>query len=476
MSATPEAPDAPNAPDATGRWRLAGRRVLLTSGEQPAVVTIDGDRVTAVDTGHEAVAAALASDAIPVTDVGDRVVMPGVVDIHVHVNEPGRADWEGFEHAGRAAAAGGVTTIVDMPLNSEPVTTTPDAVASKVAAIARCRVDVGLWGGAVPANTGGHDARGLEDLLDAGVLGIKCFLVPSGLASFPPLDTEALARAMTVVAHRGAVLLAHAEWPGCLQTIPDQGAIHDAVTWAATRPPAAEVAAIERLIRGSRATGCTTHVVHLAAGEALPALKEARQDGVPISVETCPHYLFFDAPSVPPGATEYKCAPPLRDADNREALWRGLEAGTIDLVASDHSPCPSVLKCRERGDFAAAWGGVSSLQLLLPALWTRMRARGLGLDRLAHWLGAAPAERAGLGHRKGRIAVGCDADFVVWCPDAPFTVDGNVLHHRHPLTPYHGERLFGVVEQTWVRGQPVFARGHFPGEAHGRWLKREVGT
>ncbi len=446
--------------------------MLLPAGETPAVLTIDGEHIVEITAGAEAVAGALnaTQHAEPVIDAGSAVVMPGVIDVHVHINDPGRADWEGFESAGRAAAAGGVTTVVDMPLNSDPVTTTPQALARKVAALDSCRVDVGLWGGAVPENV-----EDLDALLDAGVLGLKCFLVPSGLDAFAPLDGQQLELVMRVAARREVVLLAHAEWPALLPSDTPSNT-QSAALWAATRPAAAEVAAIARLIDASRRTGCAVHVVHLAAAEALSLLSEARCEGVPITVETCPHYLWFCSDDVPSGATTFKCAPPVRGASNREALWRGLTDGTIDLVATDHSPSPPALKHLDTGDFMAAWGGIASLQLLLPALWTGMRARGLGLGDLVEWLCAAPARRAGLDDRKGQLAVGYDADIVLWHPDTAFEVDAIALHHRHALTPYDGRKLFGVVERTVLRGRTVFADGRFPGKPGGRWLRRGAGS
>lgn len=391
----------------------------------------------------------------------DVVLLPGLVDTHVHVNDPGRADWEGFGHATRAAAAGGVTTIVDMPLNGLPATTSVAALEDKrAAAQGRCHVDVAFWGGAVPGNR-----SDLRPLWDAGVLGFKCFLADSGVEEFPPLDEPSLHATAAAVASFGGLLLVHAEDADALTAVP-AGRSYPA--FAASRPVSAEVSAVRAVVAASRATGCRTHVVHLAATSALPLLREAHDDGVPVSAETCPHYLTFTAEEVPDGATAFKCCPPLRDAANRDGLWAGLADGTLSMVVSDHSPAPATLKALDTGDLGAAWGGVSSLQLGLPAVWSAARERGHSLVDVARWTGAAPADRAGLRH-KGRIAVGADADLCVLAPDETFSVDPVALHHRHPVTPYAGRTLHGVVRETWLRG----ARVDVDGPPHGRLLRRE---
>jgi allantoinase len=404
-------------------------------------------------------------------DEGDAVLLPGLVDTHVHVNEPGRTEWEGWATATRAAAAGGVTTIVDMPLNSSPVTTTVAALAAKVAAAqAAAIVDFGLWGGAVPGDT-----TDLGPLHAAGVLGFKAFLVDSGIAEFAALDPSGLDAAMRAIAPLGSVLLAHAELPGPIARAAATVAGRDPrryATWLASRPPAAELEAIRLVTATARATGCRAHVVHLSAADGAHLVVAARRDGVAVTVETCPHYLTFAAEEVPDGATEYKCAPPVRETANRERLWAALAGGDIDLVASDHSPCPPQLKRPDTGDFLPAWGGIASLELLLPATWTGARARGQGVAVLARWLAAAPARLAGIGHRKGAIAVGLDADLVAFDPDAEWTVDRARLRHRHAVTPYHGRRLRGRVRRTWVRGRCVFDGSAFPPGARGQWLRR----
>ena len=391
----------------------------------------------------------------------DVVLLPGLVDTHVHVNDPGRADWEGFGHATRAAAAGGVTTVVDMPLNSLPPTTTVAALEEKrAAAEGRCHVDVAFWGGAVPGNR-----ADLRPLWDAGVLGFKCFLADSGVEEFPALDEPALHATAATVASFGGLLLVHAEDPDALTAVP-AGRSYRA--FAATRPESAEVSAVLAVVAASRATGCRTHVVHLAAGSALPLLRAAHDDGVPVSAETCPHYLRFTAEEVPDGATAFKCCPPVRDARNRDRLWAGLADGTLAMVVSDHSPAPVAMKALDSGDLDAAWGGISSLQLGLPAVWTAARDRGHSLVDVARWMCAAPADRAGL-RRKGRIAAGADADLCVLAPDETFTVDPSALHHRHPVTPYSGMTLHGVVRETWLGGSRI----DVDGPPHGRLLRRE---
>ena len=390
-----------------------------------------------------------------VVDVGDRVLLPGLVDTHVHINEPGRTEWEGFETGTGAAAAGGVTTIVDMPLNSIPATTSVEGFDAKVAAArGRCHVDVGLWGGVVPGNT-----NSLAALAARGVLGFKCFMSPSGVDEFEHVCEEDLRRAMPVLQRLGLPLLVHAEWPALLVAAEPSADPRCHRTWLATRPPESELAAIALLIELARDDRVHVHVVHLASAGALDALRAARREGLPVTVETCPHYLTFCADDIADGATAFKCAPPIRGRDNREALWDALGRGDVDLVATDHSPAPAALKGIEDGDFISAWGGIASLQIGLPVVWTGAASRGYNLEHVARWLAAAPARLAGLAGRKGAIEPGCDADFVVFDPDATFVVDAARLLHRHPITPYAGMRLRGVVEQTILRGNVVVRTG-----------------
>jgi allantoinase len=441
------------------RLVVRGRRVVLPDGTRSATVRVDGGAIVSVD-DYDA-----DSGGAAVIDAGDRVVMPGVVDTHVHVNEPGRADWEGFETATRAAAAGGVTTLVDMPLNSIPATTTVGALREKVAtARGKCVVDVGFWGGVVPGN-----GDQLEPLLDAGALGFKAFLVGSGVPEFEAIGDVELGRAMETLARRDAVLLVHAEHEPALIAVPGRPQ-QPYEEYLASRPPVCEERAIKRMIDLSRATGCRVHVVHLASGTALDAIRAAKQEGIHLTVETCPHYLMFAADEINDGDTACKCAPPIRESDHREALWAGLADGTIDLVASDHSPCPPDLKQSVGGNFVAAWGGIASLELSLAVVWTAARSRGFDVDAIARWMCDRPARLASLDSRKGAIEVGRDADLVIWDPDRSFAVDGERLHHRHALTPYEGRTLRGLVEQTYVRGQCVYDGGTFAAPS-GEFLK-----
>jgi allantoinase len=408
---------------------LRSRRVFTPEGERPATVHVRDGGIAEIG---------------PYGDAGLDVpaLLPGLVDTHVHVNEPGRTEWEGFATATRAAAAGGVTTLIDMPLNSLPPTVSADALAVKRAAAraAGVAVDVGFWGGAVPGN-----APDLPGLHDAGVFGFKCFLIDSGVAEFPPLDPAGLDAALSTV---DALFIVHAEDPGA---VTDAASAPRFADFVATRPPEAETRAVATAIGAARRHGGRVHILHLSAADALPLIAAARRDGVRITAETCPHYLTLDAAAVPDGATEFKCCPPIRDAANRDALWAGLAAGTIDCVVSDHSPCPPELKA---GDFAAAWGGIASVQLGLPVVWTEARRRGVALADVVRWMATAPADLVGLA-RKGRIAVGADADLVSFDPDTAFTVEPARLHHRHPVTPYAGVRLYGTVRSTWLRGEPA---------------------
>ena len=438
---------------------LRSRRVVMPDGVRAVDIEIRDGRITSIT--ESAHAPHVISGVI---DAGDLVVLPGLVDSHVHVNEPGRTDWEGFVHATRAAAAGGVTTIVDMPLNSVPATTSVDAVEAKRRAAAReCHVDVAFWGGLVPGNT-----NDLEPLAAAGVLGFKCFLCPSGVDEFPHLTETQLDDVMPVLSALGLPLLVHAEWPDAL--CEPTGTRRSYQSWLESRPAAAERAAIDRLVRLAGDHGVWVHIVHLSSPAALGTLGEARARGVAITVETCPHYLTFAAESIADGATAFKCAPPIRSAADRDGLWAGLIHGEIDLVASDHSPSPPDLKCLETGDFVDAWGGIASLQVSLPVMWTGARARGLGVEHLAEWMAAAPARLAGIDDVKGRIAVGCDADLVLFDPTAIWTVDPHQLYHRHAVTPYAGMKLTGQVRTTFLRGQIVYDARVGTGAPRGRLL------
>jgi allantoinase len=414
-------------------------------------------------------------------DYGDLVIIPGLVDTHVHINEPGRADWEGFATATYAAAAGGVTTIVEMPLNSVPATVSVEALETKVeAAQGQCWVDVGFWGGVIPGN-----ADEVRPLWEAGCFGFKCFLAPSGVDDFPHVAEADLRPAMREIAACGGVLLAHAEDPAYL-LLPSK--TDSSSRWAPqnhgpagfsarqyanylrSRPRRAEDSAIELLIRLSAETACRVHVVHLSSSDSLAQLAAARAGGLSLTVETCPHYLAFEAETIPDGATEFKCAPPIRERTNREALWRALRCGGIDFVVSDHSPCLLAMKCKETGNFLSAWGGIASLELGLSAVWTEARERQVAIEEVVRWMSAGPAKLAGLGNRKGAIAPGHDADLVVWDPETSFTVDPTRLRQRHKLTPYAGRRLLGVVHKTLLRGRDV----DLEGPATGRILRRHL--
>ncbi len=444
---------------------IRGARVVTPDGVCPASIHI-----------RDAVIAALAGrdefpEGCPVFDAGNSVVMAGLVDTHVHINEPGRTDWEGFQSATRAAAAGGVTTLVDMPLNSIPATTTPEALQAKLsAAHGQCWVDVGFWGGVVPGNA--SQRRGL---FDAGVLGFKCFLIHSGVEEFCHVTEADLRIALAELAALRAVLIVHAELPGPVEKARADGTPADPryySTFLCSRPRAAENEAVALIIRLSKELHARVHIVHHSSAEALPMLRRARAEGVPISVETCPHYLRFAAEEIPDGATQFKCCPPIRERENQEQLWAALGEGLIEMVVSDHSPCPPELKLGDSGDFLRAWGGISSLQLRLPVMWSAARRRGFSLGNLAEWLCHAPAQLVGLQERKGSIQPGADADLVVWDPEASFRVDPANLHHRHKLTPYAGQMLSGVVEATFLRGRKIYDRGRFAAEPSGAILTR----
>jgi len=447
------------------RTELAGvrsRRVVTPDGVKEACVLIENGRITAVEARERA------SGRGRLLDVGDLVVLPGLVDAHVHVNEPGRTEWEGFLSATEAAAFGGTTTLVDMPLNSIPATTSVAALEAKLAATRdRLHVDCAFWGGVVPGN-----APELLPLIAAGVAGFKCFLVPSGVDEFPHVGETDLRAAMPILAKAGVPLLVHAELAGPAETGGDPRAYG---TYLASRPPAWENDAIGLMVRLCRETGCRVHIVHLSSAEALPLLVQARAEGLPLTVETCPHYLHFAAEDVPDARTDFKCSPPIRERANRERLWQGLSEGVIGMVVSDHSPCSPQLKGLQTGDFLNAWGGISSLQFRLPVVWTEARRRGHGLPDMARWLCERPAKLAGLAGRKGRIAPGQDADLVIFDPDAELRVEPEAVRHRHKLTPYEGARLKGVVQTTILRGAVVYDVSGVAPVRRGETLKSQGG-
>ena len=437
---------------------LRSRRLVLPEGERPGRVVVREGRIEAIEAWDARGA---------VTDeLGDLPLLPGLVDTHVHVNEPGRTEWEGFETATRAAAAGGITTFVDMPLNSVPPTVRPAALREKVRAMAgHLHVDVGLWGGLVPGNAGD-----LEGLAREGALGFKCFMAPSGVEEFGHVAESDLHAALPIVARLGLPLLAHAEDPEHLRPLPAPTRRH--ADWLASRPAAAEAAAIRVLGRLARDSGARVHVVHVASSAALAALREAAEQG-DVSGETCPHYLVFASEEVADGDVTCKCAPPLRGAAERDALRRAVLAGALALVASDHSPAPPALKDPAGGDFARAWGGIASLELSAAAVWTALAPAGARLADLVRRMSAEPARLAGLEGRKGALVPGADADLVAFDPEARWTVDRARLYQRHAITPYHGRTLLGRVRRTYLRGTLVFDAGAFPAPAGGRWLRRD---
>jgi allantoinase len=439
---------------------LVARRVLTEQGVKPAAVVVEGERIAAI------VDPAAVPPGVPRRDLGDLVLAPGLVDAHVHLNEPGRTEWEGFETATRAAAAGGVTTLVDMPLNSIPATTTLAALESKrSAARGQLSVDCAFWGGLVPGNL-----DELPAMVEAGVSGFKCFLVPSGVDEFGHVGEAELRPALKVLETLGVPLLVHAEIESALHSA--TGDPRSYSTYLKSRPRRWENDALSLLVRLAGDTGAAVHVVHLSSSDALPVLAAARREGLPLTAETCPHYLAIAAEEIPDGRTEFKCAPPIREAENREKLWDALHTGLLDVVVSDHSPCIPERKGLESGDFLAAWGGIASLQLRLSVTWTEARRRGASLADLARWLCRGPAELAGLGGRKGRLVAGYDADLVAWNPEASFDVEPGEIRHRWKVTPYAGRRLDGVVEATWLRGALAYERGGTPKEARGQRLAR----
>jgi allantoinase len=436
------------------------RRVVTPDAVRPAALLVEGDRIHSVVT----------SDQIPpqteIHDFGDAAILPGLVDSHVHINDPGRAEWEGFETATRAAAAGGYTMLVDMPLNCLPATTNPAALeAKRAAANGRCRVDWMAWGGVVADNP-----LDIEPLARAGVPGFKCFLVRPGIDGFTMVTEQQLRTALPHVARTGLPLLAHAELPAPIDAATANLANADwslYETYVQSRPEEAELSAIRMLLFLCREFKFRLHIVHLSASTALPELRAARSEGLPVSVETCPHYLHLTAEKISKGATLFKCAPPIRSRENCEQLWQGLRDGTIDLVATDHSPCPSEMKRLAEGNFRTAWGGIASLSIALPLMYTEASKRGFSLTDIARWMSEAPANLAGCHSRKGRLAAEYDADFVILDTENEFVVSENRLHYRHPVSPYLGEKLRGVVKATYLRGRKVFSDGQFPGDPTG---------
>ena len=447
------------------------RRIVTPDGIRPGAIIVRDEKISGIVPANQVPADA------EVHDFGDSVILPGLVDSHLHINDPGRAEWEGFETATRAAAAGGYTTLVDMPLNCLPPTATVAALAAKRhAAAGRCFVDWLAWGGVVKDNQ-----AEIEALADAGVPGFKCFLIHPGIDGFTMVTEAELRAALPHVARTSLPLLVHAELPGPIDeaTRRLQNNNNGDANWRRystylqSRPDEAELAAIRLLLSLCREYKFRLHIVHLSASSALAELCAARAEGLPVSVETCPHYLHFCAEEIPDGATLCKCAPPIRSRENREKLWHGLKDGIIDLVATDHSPCPPAMKRLDEGSFKNAWGGIASLSMALPLMWTEARQRGFTLTDLTRWMAGAPARLAGCTARKGRIAEGFDADFVIFEPEAEFVVTEDRLYYRYPVSPYLGKKLRGVVKATYLRGRVVFSDGRFSGEARGREIPRQ---
>jgi len=439
---------------------FVSQRVVTPAGVRSAAVIVELGKITCLcDQGE-------IPPGCSIVDCGKHVLLPGLVDAHTHINEPGRTEWEGFETATHAAAAGGFTTLIDMPLNCLPATTTVAALETKrAAAQEKCMVDWAAWGGVSE-----HNALHIEPLAVAGVRGFKCFLAEPGIDGFARVDEPELRAAAPHLARTGLPLLTHAELPGPIELAAE--ALSGAnwrryASWLASRPDEAEVAAIRLMLRLSEEYGFRLHIVHLATAKAIPDLRRAREKGIAVTVETCPHYLHFAAEEIPDGSTLHKCAPPIRNTENREALWEALREGIIDLLATDHSPCPPAWKRLDEGNFKTAWGGIASLSIALPVVWSGMQSRDFTLDDLARWMSARPAALAGFDHRKGAIAEGCDADFVIFDSDAENTVMEEALHTRHAISPYVGERLRGRVIATYVRGKLAFEDGRFADTCEG---------
>jgi allantoinase len=441
---------------------FVSKRVITPTEIRPAAILVDGETIKAVVSPDQ-----LSRQNCEVLDLGDNAILPGLVDSHVHINEPGRTDWEGFETATRAAAAGGYTLLVDMPLNCLPATTTVSALeAKRAAAQGKCRIDWAAWGGVV------HDNQDhIEPLATAGVRGFKCFLVNPGIDGFTMVNENELRSALPHVARTGLPLLVHAELPGPIDLA--TGLLTSAdwtrySTYLQSRPDEAELAAIRLMLSLCREYGFRLHIVHLSTSHALTELRVARSGGLAVTVETCPHYLHLSAETIKDGATLNKCAPPIRSRENRENLWEGLRDGIIDQVVTDHSPCPPAMKRTDEGNFQTAWGGIASLSVALPLIWTEASQRGFTLLDVVNWMSAAPAQLAGCGGSKGQIAPGYDADFVVFDADREFVLREDKLPYRHPVSPYLGETLRGVVKATYLRGNLAFSDETFPGPPLGQ--------
>ncbi len=446
----------------TPDFAITSQRVITPQGERAAAILIHGEKILDIISISE-----IPSNC-PVEDMGNHVVMPGLVDTHVHINEPGRTDWEGFETATKAAAAGGITTLVDMPLNCIPVTTTVDALHQKIEATKdQLWIDCGFYGGIIPDNI-----QNIEPLADAGVLGFKAFLSHSGIDEFPNILEHHLRETLPILSKKGIPVLVHAELEnGAIQSEDNKSY----KSFQNSRPKSWENNAIRLLIQLSKEFDVRIHIVHLSSADILSEIAQTRNDGYPISVETCPHYLHFASENISDGDTRFKCAPPIWEAKNRENLWRGLEKGMINFITSDHSPCTAELKNMEAGDFEKAWGGISSIQFTLPVIWTECKARGFSIDQLIHWMSTAPAKFIGKDQHKGHISPGFDADLVCWNPDEKYMIQKEAIHHKNKLTPYEGESLYGIVNATFLRGQKVYENGEFLGNPTGKIILNNNG-
>ena len=446
---------------------FTSRRVVLPEQVGDFAVLVEGERIAGVVSRKQI------PSSVPVIDFGNLAMLPGLVDSHIHINEPGRATWEGFWTATQAAAAGGYTLLVDMPLNCIPSTTTVKALeAKRKAAQGQCFVDWSAWGGLISGNR-----EDISALASAGVPGFKCFLIHPGVEEFTMVKEADLRATLPVIKNVGLPLLVHAELSNPVDAATRALTNEDWRTYQTflkSRPDEAELAAIDLLLSLCREYGCRIHIVHLSTAQALDKLRDAKQLGLPITVETCPHYLCLAAEEIVDGATQYKCAPPIRNRENREALWQGLRDGVIDLVATDHSPCPPAMKQMEQGDFRSAWGGIPSVSLALSVLWNEARRRAFALTDIARWMAQGPARLAGCQESKGCLAEGFDADFVIFDPEADWTVSESQLYYRHPVSPYLGEHLTGKVLKTFLRGECVFEEGIFPNKPRGREYPRKI--
>lgn len=444
------------------KFAIHSSRVVTPNGLQNATVFIEDGQIIGLEAGR------VQHEGFPLQEHGDDVIMPGLIDPHVHINEPGRTEWEGFDTATKAAAAGGITTLVDMPLNSSPVTTNAAAFRQKLeAAASKTHVNCGFWGGIVPDNL-----DDLEALLQSGVLGIKAFLTHSGIDDFPNVTEAHLRKGIPLLKKYEVPLLVHCE----LDTPHDGLAKLDEtprnyMAYLGSRPRSWEDKAIELMIKLCAEYETKVHIVHLSSSNAIPMLRKAKDAGLDITVETCPHYLYFSAETIPDGATLYKCAPPIREKENNDQLWQALKDDLIDFVATDHSPAPPALKEMQSGNFKKAWGGIAGLQFSLPVTWTKAKNKGFSIADIAKLMSTNVADFLNLGHKKGKLAAGYDADIVIWQPEAAFEVKEAIIQHRHKLSPYLGATLNGLVKQTYVMGFKVFDQGAFPHLSKGQIIK-----